>query len=239
MLPLFYLDDLSQPLVIRGDDAHHALTVLRHKVGDRILVSNGRGEWIEGEISEVSKKEFSVSIHSQGEEKVAQPRITVIQALPKSDRVKECIELLVESGADQIIPWSAQRSISRWQSDSPEKWSEAIRTAGKQSRRFTLPLLGEIHSTSDLVREFDTPHTYIFHEDASTPLTSSLFQSSQAPSEIKIVIGPEGGISEEELNLFTHAHRVKMGAPILRSAHAGIAAVSAVAALTHRWSGVN
>ena len=239
MLPLFYLDDLSDPLVIKGEDAHHALTVLRHKAGDHILISDGRGRWVEGEISEVSKKEFSVSIHSKGEERVPQPGITVIQALPKSDRVKECIELLVESGADQIIPWSAQRSISRWQSDSPEKWSEAIRTAGKQSRRFTLPVLGEIHSTSDLVSKFDTSHTYIFHEDASTPLTSSLFQSSQAPSEIKIVIGPEGGISEEELTLFTHVQRVKMGSPILRSAHAGIAAVSAVAALTQRWSEVN
>jgi 16S rRNA (uracil1498-N3)-methyltransferase len=239
MLPLFYVDDLEEPLVIGDQEAHHALTVLRHKAGDRILVSDGRGTWVEGEISAVSKKDFTVLVHSRGNEKIPHPRITVIQALPKSDRVKECIELLVESGADEIIPWSAQRSISRWQSDSPSKWSEAIRTAGKQSRRFTLPKLGEIQSTSDLVRYFDSVDTYIFHEGASTPLSASTLQSSQNSGEINIIIGPEGGISEEELSLFVHAHRVRMGLPILRSAHAGIAAVSAIAALSNRWTADN
>ena len=120
MLTLFLVDKLesSQSIEVAGDEAHHAIKVLRIKLGEEILVSDGAGNWVRAVVENIEKKTFTAKVLERGFQEEKSPRIIVVQGLPKSDRVKDAIEILVESGVDLIIPWQADRSISKWQKDS-------------------------------------------------------------------------------------------------------------------------
>ncbi len=229
MLQLFFVEDLNNPILI-NENAHHANRVLRMSVGEQLLISNGFGDWARCQIKSVSKSEVALEILEKGSEPETPIKISVIQALPKSDRAKEAVELLTASGANEIYPWRSARSIGK---DS-EKWEVAAIEAAKQSRRFNIPKVYPISDTTDLLqlfREFD--QILVCHESATTAISEIV----KPAKNTLIIIGPEGGLTEEELSLFTTAGAkvIKLGRPILRSAHAGLAAVSAVSALMRVW----
>jgi 16S rRNA (uracil1498-N3)-methyltransferase len=155
-----------------------------------------------------------------------------VQALPKGDRSKEAIELLTEAGVDRIVPWMATRSIGK----TSEKFQITAREASKQSRRFRIPEVTGVATTSQICEAIGLSDlAIVFHESAKTKLSDQI--SSHNVEHLLIIIGPEGGITEDELAAFTDAGAkvALMGRPILRSAHAGIAAVSAVSALLKVW----
>jgi 16S rRNA (uracil1498-N3)-methyltransferase len=241
MFSLYFAQVLPENGVvsITDEEAHHAISVMRTKVGEVVLLTDGRGEWAEGFVREISKKSFEVEISKRGFQPEVSPRLVVIQALTKSDRIKETLELLTEAGADRVIPWQAQRSISQWQPDHQNKWSATLRAATKQSRRFRIPEIGE---PFDLAKAnyFNSPNSkaILFHESATTKL-SGLFKATpeSAVDEIFIVIGPEGGITaaEQEGFLALGAQIAQMGEPVFRSAHAGVAALAAIQTLLGRW----
>ncbi|MEN9679915.1 MAG: hypothetical protein RLZ57_1044 [Actinomycetota bacterium] len=231
---LFYTTEISAKigdlLKIGGDDAHHIDRVLRMNAGETLIVSNGRGEWAAGKIRKVSKKEVEVEVSEVGFENQLENRITVAQALTKSDRAKEALELLTASGVEEIIPWKAARSIGK---DS-RKWKITSVETGKQARCFWLPEISEDHDFKELIsaaKNFD--QILICHEAASEPISKVVKKSTKT----LIVIGPEGGLTETEIAELTaiNGQLVRLGRPILRSAHAGIAAVSAVSALMGNW----
>jgi 16S rRNA (uracil1498-N3)-methyltransferase len=240
MLPLFFLADLgtSTTIEVTGDEAHHAITVSRMSVGEQLILSDGQGNWATGEISAADKKSFTLKVLDRGHSPAQSPRLTVVQALPKSDRVKEAIELMVEAGADQIIPWTASRSISKWQEDSQEKWSTTALASTKQSRRFRIPVVKPARTSQEITSliSADTP-ALVLHESGDVRISQVVQNSWSQKNEILLIIGPEGGISPEELSLFTGAgaHVVVLGEPVFRSAHAAVAALSAVQALIGRW----
>jgi len=235
MLPLFFAENLEGNVVtVSGDEAHHAVTVTRIKAGEELNLADGNGNWVRGVVLATSKKGFDLQVSQRGSDTQTKPILTVLQALTKSDRVKETIELLVEGGVDEIIPWSAQRSISKWQSDSLAKWSDHILAACKQSRRFRKPTIAEAISADQLII---APKTLllVFHESASQKLSAAIPAGDY--EEVIIVVGPEGGITEAELEIFVEkgAITVAMGTPVFRSAHAGVAALAAVQALLGKW----
>ena len=141
MLTLFLVDKLenSNLIEVSGDEAHHAIKVLRINIGEEILISDGAGNWVRASVENIEKKSFAAKVLERGFQQEKSPRLIVVQGLPKSDRVKDAIEILVESGVDLIIPWQADRSISKWQKDSLDKWKNAAVAATKQSRRFRKP----------------------------------------------------------------------------------------------------
>ena len=110
MLQLFFVSDLEHP-ELTGDDAHHASRVLRMNVGEEILASDGNGSWARCAITSITKSQVSLNILEKGSESKLQRKISVVQALPKSDRAREAVELLTASGVSEIIPWRAERSI--------------------------------------------------------------------------------------------------------------------------------
>ena len=240
MLTLFLVDKLesSQSIEVAGDEAHHAIKVLRIKLGEEILVSDGAGNWVRAVVENIEKKTFMAKVLERGFQEEKSPRIIVVQGLPKSDRVKDAIEILVESGVDLIIPWQADRSISKWQKDSLDKWQSAAVAATKQSRRFRKPEIVDGLSLSELLEiESENSAFLVMHESATTKLSEVVTSKFAGMSEIIIVIGPEGGISDSELALLegAGAHIVGLGPEVFRSAHAGGAALSAVSALIGRW----
>ena len=236
MFTLFFVEDL--PTTVGGsydfanDDANHAIRVLRMQVGDEFMLSDGNGSWSQVVATEVKKKSMQVRVMDSGFQAPLATTITVVQALPKGDRAKEAIELLTEAGVDRIVPWASARSIGK----GSEKFAITAREASKQSRRFRIPEVTDVATTAQICEAIKLSDLAIaFHESATSKLSDQV--SSHNVEHLLIIIGPEGGLTDEEIAAFTEAGAkvALMGRPILRSAHAGIAAVSAVSALLKVW----
>lgn len=237
MLTQFFVEDLPTEVgagyVFEGDDADHAIRVLRTKVGDIFSLSDGRGTWAHVKAVEVTKKFIVVSVIEAGHQEKLSTQFTVVQALPKSDRIKEALELLTEGGVDHIIPWQSARSIGK--GDKSEKWETTLREASKQSRRNWIPTIASLATTAQIVSEIPAHDlALVLHESATTKLSSVVKGS---PARVLIIVGPEGGLTDEEVDAFKGAGAkvVLMGRPILRSAHAGLAALSAAATALKVW----
>ena len=236
MFTLFFVDDLpttvGQNYEFANDDANHAIRVLRMQVGSEFMLSDGKGSWSQVVATEVSKKSMHVRVIDSGFQEPLATTITVVQALPKGDRSKEAIELLTEAGVDRIVPWASTRSIGK----GSEKFGITAREASKQSRRFRIPEVTDLVTTAQICEAIKLSDLAIaFHESATDKLSDQV--SSLNVEHLLIIIGPEGGLTDEEIAAFTEAGAkvALMGRPILRSAHAGIAAVSAVSALLKVW----
>ena len=236
MFTLFFVDDLpttvGQNYEFANDDANHAIRVLRMQVGSEFMLSDGKGSWSQVVATEVSKKSIQVRVIDSGFQEPLATTITVVQALPKGDRSKEAIELLTEAGVDRIVPWASTRSIGK----GSEKFGITAREASKQSRRFRIPEVTDLVTTAQICEAIKLSDLAIaFHESATDKLSDQV--SSLNVEHLLIIIGPEGGLTDEEIAAFTEvgAKVALMGRPILRSAHAGIAAVSAVSALLKVW----
>jgi len=238
VLTLFFSDQISSgsKQVLQNDEAHHAIKVLRVNIGELIKISDGVRNWVSGPIIEIAKKELFISITDRGEIQSTMPELVLVQAITKSDRNKEMLELAVEAGVDRIIPWQADRSISKWQSDSTQKWQAGIKQSCKQARQIKLPQLLKVMNTSEVVKLIGSEgFGIVFHEGAPTKLSEITIPNSL--TAVYLIIGPEGGISEQELELFQNANSkvVRLGETVLRSAHAGFAALSAVQTKLGRW----
>jgi 16S rRNA (uracil1498-N3)-methyltransferase len=235
MLTLFFVPDLPSQVgasySFNSEDANHAIKVLRIEAGEIFRVSDGNGGWANVQVNEVAKRSLETTVLEVGRQEPLEIQFTVVQALPKSDRAKEAVELLTEAGADVIVPWLANRSISRTEVIS--KFATTAREASKQSRRLFIPQLHETvkeKGVIDLIKGADL--ALVFHESAQVKL-SEIVTPQTKPKNVVVVIGPEGGITDEELAAFAAAgaHVAGLGRPILRSAHAGLAALSAVNSL--------
>ena len=238
MLSLFFVDKLSsgQTQTLESDEAHHAIKVMRLKTGEEIKISDGEGNWVSGPISEVGKKNLKIDVTASGIEASKKPELVLVQALTKSDRNKEMLELVTVAGVDRIIPWQAERSISKWQSNSYDKWTSSIKEAGKQSRRVNLPKLEKLMSAREITEQISASDCIlVFHESANEKFSD--LDISQSASSIYLVIGPEGGITDTELEIFKSkgGKLVRLGEPVLRSAHAGFAALASIQTKLGRW----
>ena len=238
MLTLFFTDQINDgsTQTLDKDDAHHAIKVLRLKLGEVIKISDGVKKWVSGSIIEISKKELTISISERGDFEEKKPELVLVQAVTKSERNKEMLELAIEAGVDRIIPWQAERSISKWQSDSAQKWEIGIKEACKQARQVRLPKLMPMLTTAGVVQFLSKDaRIIVFHESASEKFTQ--LQLPESLASIYLVIGPEGGISQSELSIFENGGSkiVRLGETVLRSAHAGFAAISAVQTKLGRW----
>jgi 16S rRNA (uracil1498-N3)-methyltransferase len=238
VLTLFFTDQINDgsTQTLDKDDAHHAIKVLRLKLGEVIKISDGVKKWVSGSIIEISKKELTISISERGNFEEKKPELVLVQAVTKSERNKEMLELAIEAGVDRIIPWQAERSISKWQSDSAQKWEIGIKEACKQARQVRLPKLMPMLTTAGVVQLLSKDaRIIVFHESASEKFAQ--LQLPESLASIYLVIGPEGGISQSELSIFENGGSkiVRLGETVLRSAHAGFAAISAVQTKLGRW----
>ena len=225
---------------VTGDEAHHAVAVRRLREGEQVVLTDGRGTAVTGSVASTGKRVFTLSVESVAHEDRPEPAITVVQALPKGDRGELAVEVLTEVGVDRIVPWAAARSVAVWKGEraakSHAKWQATAREAAKQSRRPWLPEVASLASTADLaaiVGEADL--AVVLHEDATDPLSAL---DVPASGRIVVVVGPEGGISPEELDALAAAgaRSVRLGAEVLRTSTAGVVAVAALLARTGRWA---
>ena len=238
MLTLFFVDDL--PITVgatyefNNEDALHAIRVLRMKSGDLFNLSDGKGSWSHVEALEVHKKHMTVQVIKSGHQEALDTHFTVIQAIPKGDRIKEAIELCTEGGVDRIVMWKAARSIGK-SDDKIEKLQTTAREASKQSRRFRIPEVIGVAATNAIVDQIaQADLAIVFHESATMKVSELV---APGCTKVAIIIGPEGGLTDEEIDTFAAAGAkvALMGRPVLRSAHAGLAALSAVNTALSVW----
>jgi 16S rRNA (uracil1498-N3)-methyltransferase len=238
MLTLFFVEDLPTVVGSRyefdSEDAHHAIKVLRIAAGEIFNLSDGKGAWSKVSVENVNKKSMTVRVLASGFEEALSQQFTIVQAIPKGDRIKESIEMSTEGGVDRIVMWKATRSIGR-ADEKIEKLQQTAREASKQSRRFRIPEVSGVATTEgvvDVIAKADL--ALVFHESAIQTISKTV---TAGATNIVIIIGPEGGLTDDELETFAAAGAkvVLMGRPILRSAHAGLAALAAVNTALSVW----
>ena len=239
MLNLFFVPDLpttgGSTYEFAGDDAGHAIRVLRTQIGEALALSSGQGAWSIVEVIAIAKKSMTVRVVSTGFEEALPVEFTVAQALTKGDRIKESIELNTAGGADVILLWAATRSIGKGTPDLMQKLATTAREASKQTRRNRIPFVMGVLDAKKIAAEIPNYDlAIVFHESASQKLTNVV---KTGVKKVLIIIGPEGGITDEELAQFKSAGAqvALMGRPIFRSAHAGMAALSGVNAALKIW----
>jgi 16S rRNA (uracil1498-N3)-methyltransferase len=240
-LPVFLHPELGAAAVgslvsLAGDEGRHAAVVRRIRRGEQIELVDGAGIRLTCSVEEVSKSSLSTRVLGVHYESRRSPQITVVQAIPKGERAELAVEVLTEIGVDVIVPWAASRSVGVWRGEraakSLAKWRSTAREAAKQSRRSWFPEVTEMASTAEVVALLASADSaLVLHEEASVPITP-ITQGQN----VVLVVGPEGGITAEELASFVDAQAVRLGPTVLRTSTAGVAAVAALLSGSSRWA---
>ena len=205
------------------------------------MLADGLGRLAHGTVLEVPAKDrITVSIIAITEAPQPTPRLIVVQAIPKGDRGELAVEMLTEVGVDVIVPWAASRCVAQWRGEKAErgveKWKSTARESAKQARRPRTPQLSALASTDDVVRLIrNTSPAWVLHEDGEARLSSI---SVPASGDVVLVVGPEGGVSPQELSAFADAGAtaVRLGPSVLRTSTAGAVAAGIVLSRTTRWA---
>jgi 16S rRNA (uracil1498-N3)-methyltransferase len=243
-LPLHLVPTLAgvragDSVTVEGDEAHHAVAVRRLRVGESVVLTDGAGASVTGAVTSTGKRLFTVEAAGVESHPEPQPAITVVQALPKGDRGELAVELLTEVGVARVVPWAAERSVAVWKGERIAKglarWRSTAREAAKQSRRTWHPEIAELSGTDDVVGLVrGAALAVVLHEEAGAPLAAL---EVPAAGGLVVVVGPEGGLTEAEIERFTEAgaRSVRLGDEVLRTSTAGLAAVSVLLSRTARW----
>ena len=246
--PVFVLrpEDLADATVgttvlISGDEGRHAVAVRRIEPGETVSLVDGEGRRLTGRVAAINgRQSLDVDVTQVRYESAPALRVTAVQALAKGDRGELAVAQLTEIGVDEIVPWSAEHSVVHWRGDrakkSSRRWSDAITAAAKQSRRARFPLLAPLASTDDVRDRMRAASVaVVLHEKAAEPIGDITLP---VRGEVLVVVGPEGGISGDELAIFTAAgaRTARMGPTVLRTSSAGLAAVAVLLSATTRWT---
>lgn len=226
---------------LSGSEGRHAVAVRRLEVGERLDLGDGAGTVLHAEVEALSGRDVLVArVLERATTAAPQPRILVVQALPKGERGETAVETLTEVGVDVIVPWQAERCVARWTGDKVErgrsKWVTAARAAGKQARRAWLPEVAPLARTADVeALVARAACAIVLHEEAAVPLHGIALP---AAGDVALVVGPEGGVSPDELDRLTAAgaHLARLGPTVMRTSTAGTVAAAVVLAATPRWS---
>jgi 16S rRNA (uracil1498-N3)-methyltransferase len=232
-----------------GPEAKHAVTVSRVRVGESLQLGDGAGALARGTVTRADPAALELRVESVERMPVRAPRILLVQALAKGDRDELAVQAATELGVDGVLPWSAARSITRWQgpkvAKGRERWAAIVREASKQSIRPWLPTVGDLTTTRQLAELAGSTRMLLLEPTATRALSDLDLDHGGAQSatgrdterDIVLVVGPEGGIAPEELETLTRAGAtaVRLGPEVLRTSTAGPAAVAVLNVALGRW----
>ncbi|MGF6823615.1 16S rRNA (uracil1498-N3)-methyltransferase [Microbacterium sp. ZKA21] len=222
---------------LTGAEAKHAAVVRRVRVGETITIGDGAGVWLDGSAVDVSASRVDVRIGRRHEIAKPSPRLVLVQALAKGDRDELAVQASCELGVDEIVPWQAARSVSRWEGPKAakgrERWASIVREAAKQAHRAWIPTVSPVNSTAQLAQRAGEERMLVLDPTAEDRL--SLVEPDGR--DLVLVVGPEGGIAPEELERLSAAgaERVRLGDTVLRTSTAGPAAIAVLSASLGRW----
>lgn len=256
---VFYADELpaaGAAAVLDGAEGHHAAKVRRFRAGDRLLLSDTLGGLAECTVASVEGDRLQLHCERRYRDDPPSPGVTVVQALPKSERADLAVDLATQAGADRIVPWQAARCVSRWASGARDgksarksaekqrkalaKWAATARSAAKQARRARVPVVEQLHDTPALAELVSATTAQgglalILHGSAAGSLPSAGLDDAD---RVLLIVGPEGGVDDAEIAALTSAgaRTVRLGPEVLRTSAAAAVALGAIGAVTGRWS---
>ncbi|WP_300343028.1 16S rRNA (uracil(1498)-N(3))-methyltransferase [Nesterenkonia sp.] len=258
--PLFHLAagslddaDVGSVVVLDGPEGHHAATVMRMGPGEQVQLSDTQRLRAEGTVTAADQGQLSVELTALHREPDLRPHLVLVQALAKDKRDLQAIESAAELGVDAIIPWEAERSVARWKAGREAKkhaeWVSTVTAAAKQTRRTAIPQVEQLHTTADYLRRIQQdqprPAVVVLHERERSSLRAALEAHGLDPTgqresgvdQLHLVVGPEGGITDREIEQLTAAgaRTARLGPTVLRSSTAGPAALAAAQLLLGRW----
>lgn len=250
--PVFFADpgELStasagEEFILTGAEARHAVTVRRLRTGETLDLVDGAGTRASCEFLHGDKDTMTVRVASVTHEPAPATEFILVQALAKGDRDLQAAESATELGVDRVVPWQAERSIVRLKPDRAAKtlakWQSTMTAAAKQSRRARWPELGEhvnSNGLASLIQRSSSSRWFVLHESSDFSWGGLPSGELSDSGSIGLIVGPEGGISEQELERFVAAgaRPLKLGHEVMRASTAGPAALAALCAVTGRWA---
>lgn len=230
-------------LVLDGPEGHHAAQVQRLRVGQAIDLVDGWGLRASGLVVGVSTGRVEVRVETVSRD-IDRP-LVLVQALTKGNRDESAIEAATELGVTRVVPWQASRSVVRWEGKKAEtgreRWGAIVSAAAKVARRALIPEVLGMVTTPGLVALISEATSagalvLLLHEGAGEGISGRVL-TPEAVGETWLLIGPEGGIDDEEVSALVDAGALptRLGPYILRSGTAGPAAIAAFSALGGRW----
>lgn len=231
---------------LAGEEGRHAADVRRVRTGEVVLLGDGAGTRARAEVVTVAKGSVTLRLLERRTEEPPSLRVVLVQALVKGDRGELAVELATEAGVDAVVPWRAARCVARWDhgprgTKALARWRSTVAAAAKQARRAHVPVVEEPVDTRTLARRVATtvagpdPGAALVLEAAATlPLADAALPDA---GDLLLVVGPEGGIADDELTALTGAGAVEvaLGPTVLRASTAATVALGALGARTGRW----
>jgi 16S rRNA (uracil1498-N3)-methyltransferase len=227
-------------VVLDGPEGRHAATVRRLGVGERADLTDGAGLVAECVVTAARAGTLELSVLARRSEPRPDPALVVAQALPKGEHGPLAVDLMTEGGVDVIVPWAAQRCVTRWADERGDRalarWRAAAAQAAKQSRRAWLPEVTGLVTTTELARRAAEAKMAVLLDPAGPVALNSL--DFPAAGDIMLIVGPEGGVSPAEAEELARAGAViaRLGPTVLRTSSAGLVAATVVASRCGRWN---
>ncbi len=233
---LYYPDVLhcNTDVQLNNTASAHLSRVLRARAGFPVILFNGNGKQYNAEVMDTNPRKITVHIISEQVITRESPlKITLIQGISRNDRMETCLQKATELGVHQLFPVICERSNFKLDEQRLKKklshWQQVVIGACEQSGRNTIPPVQPLQTLTEYLNApVDNQYRFFLHPDAEQKLKSFQTQISTPPSGVSILIGPEGGLDEQEIHLLTQNHwqGIKMGPRILRTETAGPAAIA-------------
>jgi 16S rRNA (uracil1498-N3)-methyltransferase len=227
----------SDVVVLDGAEGRHA-AVRRLRVGEAVSVGDGCGLVASCVVTGSGSGTLSLAVKSRSQAPPAEPSVTVIQAIPKGDRGDLAVEEMTEVGVDTIVPWAASRCVAVWRSRGDrglERWRAKARESAKQSLRPWIPSVTDPVTTASAAALVSAAAAAVVLAPGSAAPLAEV--APPASGSIVVVIGPEGGITDDELAQFeaAGARACRLGPSVLRTSTAGAVAAAVLLSRTARW----
>lgn len=245
MASLYLVDSLDgvavgDPVSLDCAEGRHAVSVARVRVGEVLRIADGRGTVVSGPVTTLGKDTLELAVETVEHQDAPRPSLTLVQALAKGGRDEMAVQAATEIGVDRVVPWSAARSVSRWDGAKVEKgrarWASIAHEAAKQAIRPRVPVVAPLVTTGQLVSALGEGTALVLLDPTATVRLATWEPSTDA-EDIALVVGPEGGIDGAELDRLEAAGavRVRLGDSVLRTSTAGPAALAVLQARLGRW----
>jgi 16S rRNA (uracil1498-N3)-methyltransferase len=241
--PVFLADRAAMErgsIALSGAEGRHAATVRRLAVGERADVTDGAGTIAECVVTGAGSGVIELAVQAKRAVPAPEPRIVVVQAIPKGDRGELAVEIMTEVGVDAVVAWQAERCVARWRGERADKalarWQATAREAAKQSRRAWIPEVTGPEATPAVVRRVAAAGLAILLDPEAPTALGRIGMRGHA--EIVMIVGPEGGVSPAETEAMVRAGAVpaRLGPTVVRSSSAGAVAAALALAASGRWA---
>ena len=219
---------------IEGDLFRHMVKVLRLKIDTRVRLADGRGAECAGIIREIGRDHLTVAVEERraAAPSGGTPRITLIQGLPKGEKMELILQKGTELGVSEVVPFQADRSVSRIPADRQDerlrRWQRIAAEAARQAGRPDIPTVRLARGMDEAVRDGDHDLKLLLWEEERATTLKGAMADQPRPASIAVIVGPEGGLAAAEAETARNSGfiPVTLGRRILRTETAGIALIA-------------